>query len=105
MEKIILFLSCFLAVIADMMLVWYAKHQDHPVWAYVSGIFLILISTIIWTYSMKMGIESATAIVFYAVFTTIGCAYLGFIIFNESVSILNISGIVLGIISLIMISI
>ena len=88
-----------------MLFVWWAKRDNHPTWSWVLGIILLNIATIIWMYTMRKGIESATAITFYALFTVVGCSFLGFVVFYEPLSFINLLGIVLGIIALIMISI
>lgn len=104
MNKVFLIASCVVAVIADMLLVWWAKKDTHPSWAWIMGIILINIASLVWMYTMRKGIESATAITFYALFTVAGCSFLGFVIFHESLSLINSLGLVLGFIALIMIS-
>ena len=71
MGKLLLFSSCAIAVIADMMFVWWAKNQSHPVWCLILGFILNTIGILIWMYTMKLGIESATAITVYALFYSI----------------------------------
>ncbi len=105
MNKLLLIASCVVAVIADMLFVWWAKRGNHPTWSAVMGIILLNVATIIWMYTMRKGIESATAITFYALFTVAGCSFLGFIIFKEPLSFVNGIGLALGMISLILISI
>jgi multidrug transporter EmrE-like cation transporter len=56
-------------------------------------------------YTMKKGIESATAITFYALFTVAGCSFLGFVIFKEPLSLVNGVGLALAVIALVLISI
>ena len=104
MNKVLLIISCVVAVIADMLFVWWAKSENHPSWTWIVGILLLNIATVVWMYTMRKGIESATAITFYALFTVAGCSFLGFVIFKEHLSLLNSAGLILGFISLIMIS-
>ena len=96
--------SCVVAVIADMLFVWWAKRINHPSWAAIIGIILLNIAAVAWMYTMKKGIESATAITFYALFTVAGCSFLGFVIFKEPVSTTNAIGLVLAVIALVLIS-
>ncbi len=103
MNKILLIASCLVAVIADMLLVWWAKKESHPLYAAILGMVLINIASIVWMYTMRKGIESATAITFYALFTVAGCSFLGFIIFQEHLSMTNGIGIILAFIALILI--
>jgi multidrug transporter EmrE-like cation transporter len=104
-NKLILIISCIVAVISDMLFVWWAKRDNHPSWAMIIGIVLLNIAAVIWMYTMKKGIESATAITFYALFTVAGCSFLGFIIFHEPLSIINFIGLLLTLVALVMISI
>lgn len=104
MNKIFLLASCIIAVVADMLLVWWAKRDNHPLFAGATGLILINVASIIWMYTMKKGIESATAITFYALFTVAGCSFLGFVIFNEQLSLINSIGLILGFLALILIS-
>ena len=103
-NKLLLILSCAVAVVADMLFVWWAKSQNHPVWSWVVGIVLLNIATLVWMHTMRKGIESATAITFYALFTVAGCSFLGFVIFKEHLSIVNLVGLILGCVALILIS-
>ena len=104
MNKLLLYLSCISAVIADMMLVYYAKKESHPLWLFITALVINTCGIFIWTYSMKKGIESATAITVYAIFTVAGCSFLGFAIFHEPLSLMNKIGLFTAIISLILIS-
>lgn len=104
-NKLLLVLSCIIAVVADVLLVWWSKHPNHPIQAIIWGVILNTIGMGIWTYTMKEGIESATAITFYALFTVTACSLVGTFVFHEHLSIFNIFGIFLAIISLIMICI
>ena len=105
MDKLLLIASCVVAVVADMLFVWWAKKETHPAWSWIIGIILLNVATVVWMYTMKKGIESATAITFYALFTVAGCSFLGFVIFKEHLSFINSLGLVIGFIALIMISI
>jgi multidrug transporter EmrE-like cation transporter len=105
MNKILLILSCIVAVAADMLFVWWAKKDSHPTWSFIVGIILLNIATLVWMYTMRKGIESATAITFYALFTVAGCSFLGFMVFKETLSLVNSIGLALAFVSLIMISI
>ncbi len=105
MNKFLLISSCAVAVVADMLFVWWAKRVNHPIWSAIIGIILLNIATIVWMYTMKKGIESATAITFYAIFTVAGCSFLGFVIFKEPLSLTNGIGLVLAVIALVLISI
>lgn len=105
MNKLLLIISCVVAVIADMLFVWWAKKSTHPSWSWISGLVLLNIATLVWMYTMRKGIESATAITFYALFTVIGCSFLGFVVFKEPLSLINIIGLILGIVALVIISI
>lgn len=105
MNKILLILSCFIAVIADMSFVWWAKKDNHPILSIITGIFLMNLAGIIWMYSMRKGIESATAITFYALFTVAGCSSLGIIVFNEQLSLINSIGLILAFFALVLIGI
>lgn len=105
MNKLILIISCIVAVISDMLFVWWAKKNTHPTWALIIGMILLNIAAVIWMYTMKKGIESATAITFYALFTVAGCSFLGFMIFGEHLSVINSIGLLLALVALVMISI
>jgi len=105
MNKFWLVVSCLTAVIADMLFVWWAKKDTHPSWAWIIGIVLLNIATIVWMYTMRKGIESATAITFYALITVTGCSFLGFVIFKEPMRIVNVIGICLALIALILIGV
>jgi multidrug transporter EmrE-like cation transporter len=104
MAKLILFLSCVMAVIADMMLVWYAKHTKSSIWIFVSAIILSVVGIFVWQYSMRKGIESATAITVYCILTTIGCTILGQYFFGEILIMKQWVGIGLAIVALLMIN-
>ena len=104
-NKVILLFSCTIAVTADMLLVWWAKNSSHSQFEGIIGIILLNISTFIWVYTMKAGIESATAITFYALFTVAGCTILGVVIFKEPLSIINGIGLLLSLIALVLVSI
>jgi drug/metabolite transporter (DMT)-like permease len=103
--KLFLVLSCVVAVTADMMLVWWAKKDSHPLFFLIGGMTLLTISGYMWAYSMRIGNESAVAITFYALATVMGCAFLGIVIFKEPLSMINGIGMILGFIALIMVSI
>ena len=103
-NKFLLFVSCAAAVIADMLLVWYAKRPSHPMLAIAAGLVLVNAATLVWTYTMRHGIESATAITCYALFTVIGCSALGVLVFKERVSGLAAFGMALGLVSLVLMS-
>lgn len=105
MGKFLLFLSCFTAVIADMMLVWYAKHKDATPLLFWTAFVINAIGIYVWQYSMRKGIESATAITVYCLLTTAGCTALGYFFFQEELSLTNWCGIILAIIALILITI
>ncbi len=101
----LLICSCIVAVIADMLLVWWAKKEAHPLIFLIGGFILLNIAGFVWAYSMKIGTESAVAITFYALATVIGCAFLGIVIFKEPISMLNGIGMVLGLIALVLVGI
>lgn len=103
MNKLLLFLSCTIAVMADMLFVWWAKKPTHPLWSLITAILMTLITICLWGYTMRKGIESATAITVYALFTVAGCTALGYFVFNENLSIINWIGIAIAIIALILI--
>lgn len=103
MNKLLLFFSCIVAVIADMLFVWWAKRDNHPVFAMILGMVLLNIASIAWMYTMRKGIESATAITFYALFTVAGCSFLGFVVFKEPLSLMNGIGIGLALVALVLI--
>lgn len=103
MQKIILISSCLLAVVADTLFVLYAKSKSHANWLLISGLTLIVFASAIWAYSMRKGIESTMAITYYALLTVIACSLVGVLIFHESLSPLNIAGIILALIALVMI--
>lgn len=105
MNNLLLILSCTIAVIADMLFVWWGKRSDHPIWSLITAFILNAIGCGIWTYTLKKGIESATAITFYALFTVAGCSLLGILYFKECLSAANWAGVGLGVISLILLSI
>jgi len=105
MNRLLLIASCLIAVIADMLFVWYAKHSDHPLWALIVAFVLNTIGCGIWMYTLRNGIESATAITFYALFTVAGCSLLGTVYFKEILSTTNLIGVVLGLIALILLSV
>ena len=64
MNKLLLILSCVVAVIADMMLVWFAKKPNHPILFFIGAFLINAFGIAVWTYTMMKGIESATAITF-----------------------------------------
>ena len=105
MNKLLLIISCVVAVVADMLFVWWAKKDTHPNWSWILGMVLLNIATLVWMYTMRKGIESATAITFYALFTVAGCSFLGFMIFHEHMSVINIIGICFALIALVLIGI
>jgi drug/metabolite transporter (DMT)-like permease len=105
MTKLILFSSCIIAVFADMLLVWWAKGKTHPAWSIVVAMILVNVAGLIWAYAMYKGIESTTAIISYSLLTVAGCSFLGYFFFQETLSITNAIGLILGIIALIMISV
>ncbi len=105
MNKVLLIASCLVAVIADMMMVWWAKKDAGHNFMLVLAIILVNIASIIWAYTMRKGIESAIAITFYALFTVAGCSFLGFVVFHEHLSMANFIGIILALIALILIGI
>ncbi len=104
MNQFLLLVSCFVAVIADMLFVWWAKKDTHPTIAMILALVLCNIAALVWSYTMRKGIESATAITFYALFTVAGCSFLGFVIFKEPLSFTNTVGLILAIVALILIS-
>jgi multidrug transporter EmrE-like cation transporter len=104
MHKIILLTSCFAAVIADTLLVFYAKSKTHHLGFIIAGIALTNVAAVVWAYSMKKGIESSIAITFYALFTVAACSAIGFFVFKEDLSMMNGIGIFLALIALVMIS-
>ena len=99
-----LILSCLVAVVSDMALVWWAKQAGHPLSYLIAGILLGNAAIVIWAYSMRTGVESAVAITVYALATVIGCSFLGIVIFREPVSIVNAIGMGLGLVALVMVS-
>lgn len=102
MAKLILLLSCVVAVIADMMLVWYAKHTKSSIWIFISALTLSVIGIFIWQYSMRKGIESAAAITVYCILTTLGCTFLGWYFFDEILTTKQWVGMGLAIIALLL---
>jgi multidrug transporter EmrE-like cation transporter len=104
MNKFLLFLSCIIAVIADMGFVWWAKNPTHPIWFLVGAIILNIIGLAIWAYTMRNGIESAMAITAYSLMTVAGCSFLGVVIFKEALSTVNAIGMILAMIALVLIS-
>ncbi len=105
MNKLLLLASCIVAVAGDMLLVWWAKRENHPTLAIIVGMVFMNIAGLVWTYTMRHGIESATAITFYALFTVAGCSFLGLVIFKETLSLINYFGMALALIALVMISV
>jgi|GEM_PF-3154009 len=103
MQKLILFTSCIVAVIADTLLVFYAKTKHHTPGFLITGVILMNISALVWTYSMRKGIESSIAITFYALFTVAACTIVGVFVFKDQLSTINTIGIFLALIALIMI--
>ncbi len=87
-----------------MLFVWWAKEESHPIFAIILGLVLANIASLVWMYTMREGIESATAITFYALFTVAGCSFLGFVIFKEPLSPVNVTGLILSLVALILIS-
>ena len=104
MEKVLLYFSCGLAVVADMLLVWWAKNSNHPLWCIIIGIILLNISVLIWSYSMYVGTQSIMAITTYSLLTIIGCSFLGYVIFHENLTTINAIGLILALIALILIN-
>ncbi len=105
MGKLLLFISCISAVIADMMLVWYAKHKEASPLLFWAAFLINAGGIYVWQYSMRKGIESATAITVYCLLTTAGCTALGYFFFSEHLSIINWVGIALAIVALFLITI
>jgi multidrug transporter EmrE-like cation transporter len=105
MNTVLLFVSCISAVVADMLLVWFSKDLHHNKIVLLAGVIIINLATFLWTYTMYKGIESATAITCYALFTVVGCSFLGIVVFKESISTVNAFGMGLGLLSLILVSI
>jgi len=93
-----------LAVVADMSLVWWAKKESHPPAALAVGIAFNLCGLYIWGYSMRRGIESATAITVYALFTVAACSLLGWVIFKEPLSVANGIGMAFAAAALVLLS-
>ncbi len=104
MNKLILFFACLLAVVADMIWVWWAKSKDHSKSLLIIGYIFSLTSLVLWIYSLLKGITAAQAITIYALFTIAGCSALGYFVFNENLSTTNWIGMILAAIALIMIS-
>lgn len=104
MNKLLLILSCIIAVIADMLFVWYAKKESHPVLAMIIALICSNISIWVWSYTMRHGIESPMAITTYCLLTMTGCTMLGCFVFNEHLSMINWIGIGLSFIALLLIS-
>lgn len=104
MNKLLLLFSCILAVVADMIWVWWAKSKDHSKGLLITGYMFSLIALVLWIYSMLKGITAAQAITIYALFTIAGCTALGYLVFNENLSTTNWIGMILAVIALIMIS-
>lgn len=102
--KILLFLSCGLAVVADMLLVWWSKNESHPIWSLVSGMVLLVVSGLLWAYTMYRGIESVTAITTYSILTVLGCSFLGMVVFGEPMSVAKAVGGVLALVALVLLS-
>ncbi len=103
MHKLILFVSCIVAVFADTLFVFYAKTKIHTPWLLIGALVLMNISALVWTYSMYKGIESSIAITIYALFTVAACTIIGVFIFKDQLSTTNIIGIFLALIALVMI--
>ena len=100
-----LVVSSLAAVIGDMLFVWWAKKDTHPAWTWILGIVLVNIAAIVWMNAIRKGIDAATAITFYALFTVAGCSFLGFVIFKEPLSVTNVIGMILALVALLLISI
>ena len=103
-NTLILFASCIVAVAADMAFVWWAKQETHPVWFLATAIVLLNGASILWVYSMRAGIESASAITCYALFTVAGCSLLGYLVFGEALSSVNAVGLFLALVALVLIN-
>jgi drug/metabolite transporter (DMT)-like permease len=104
MVKFLLILSCVIAVISDMCLVWWAKNPKHGILFLLIGIVCGVIGLTIWAYTMRRGIESAMAITTYSLLTVAGCSFLGVVTFKETLSVINAIGIALAVIALVLIS-
>lgn len=105
MLKFLLYISCVLAVLSDMLMVLWAKNSKHPIWYLIVAIVLIIATWFFWLYPIYKGFKISIAISLYAIFSIIGCCFVGIVIYHEQLSIINIIGIVLGLIALIMVSI
>jgi multidrug transporter EmrE-like cation transporter len=101
----LLIASCIIAVIADMLFIFWAKKETHPTWLIGMAFLLNTIGTIIWIYCLRFGIESAFAITFYALFTVAGCSVVGYFVFKEHLSVVNFIGLILSVLSILLISI
>lgn len=103
-NKLLLYSSCLIAVIADMLFVYCAKTEKASTFLLIGTFLLNAIGCFIWVYCMKKGIESAIAITVYAIITTLGCTLLGSLLFKEHLSVINIIGIFTAILALILIN-
>ena len=105
MDKLILLVSCGVAVVADTFFVFYAKTAKITPTYLGAALVLMNIAALVWTYSMRKGIESSMAITFYALFTVAACSSVGVFVFKDRLSTLNVIGLFLALIALVLISI
>lgn len=98
----ILIASCLIAVVGDNLIAWYAKRPAHSLILLTLGLVCSVAGMLVWAFAMKVGIESSKAITVYAVLTTLSVTALGVFAFGEQLNIRGYTGVVAGIISLLL---
>ena len=103
MNKIVPILIAFAVafeVIGDVLFkYWSINSKGLFIW---SGIGVYFIATVIWAYSLKYGFLSKEITIF-TVLNLIAVVLVGFFLFKEEVSFINMIGILLGVVSVILV--
>ena len=103
MKYWILFAASAIAVICDVLWVKITK-TSHISWSLTTvNLFLSNFALLLWCIAMRIGITSAVAITGYAIATTVGCSLLGYCLFAEKLTVVNVVGLTLACVSFVMI--
>jgi multidrug transporter EmrE-like cation transporter len=93
-------LAVFFEVIGDVLFKYWSINSKTTF--IVIGVLIYSIGTIIWAYSLKFDLLSKQITIF-TVLNLIAVVLVGFFLFKEEVSIVNMIGITLGVISVILV--
>jgi multidrug transporter EmrE-like cation transporter len=103
MNKIVLLLisiAVAFEVVGDILFKYWSLNSK--TFFIVGGVLIYSVATVIWAYSLKYGYLSKEITIF-TVFNLIAVVLAGVLIFKESLSTINIIGIILGVISVILV--